>query len=1096
MRLQPDMLANKQDENALSAYSLTQLEVYNWGPFSALHRITLHKKGSALIGQTGSGKTTLVDAIMTLICSQPKYNLASTGGHESDRDLMSYVRGVTGMGGDDESIHTARSGKTSTAICLQMSNATEHIRLTALFWIDSSSNSQSDLKRLWIFDKTTQQGLGDYLPQLKELGLSGLKRQLKEQQGVLATDNKKVFLSHCIKFFEVGKNAFVLLNRAAGLKQLNSINDLFRDLVLDNKTFFKSAQGVANGFDELKGIHAELELAKQQQQSLLPIEKHWKKHQNTQQVLTQLQRINQLLPRWFAHSKCQLLSEQQQQLDTDINRQQSDLEQATQQMALQITQVEDSYVQYQQLGGANIEELKRQQQEQQKQLAELQQNVKDYVQLCLNLCLDKDISLHQLKRNQQHCDGLLKELDASIQGIQQQREELTKDTLNAEEAQRRLEQDMQQVRQAPNSNIPYDFIRFQQLLADELGINSAAIPYIGQSIEVQDKAWQGAIERAIGSHRLRLVVADSYIDHALYWLNQRNNKLHIRLLNAADYQQQKTPLDDGFYHKLSFKNDNLHSVVKNFIASIDRHCLASTALLKHSAYGLTEQGMMSGKRGLFEKQDQRALNQGWMTGFDNKNLLNELQQALADCTQQATSYRQQFEAIKQQEQQLNIKKTSMQQLQTVRFEQLNVTGKEAALTTLSQRLAQLQDPNSDAGKAEQRWHTAKQQQDALQGTINQLNVHIQIAQNALEASKKSFNLAHQRLANALSQKEIDLMSEQQKSTRTISLSNIAEAEREANTTLQDTINRKAKMLNDLEVKLGKAMQAAQAIDNGALNEVGSELEDINDYLERLNLLSKEDLPNKIKRFRDYLTLSSDQGVNQLLSSIEAEIARIEERIEALNATLKAVDFQTNRYLQLIPKQVVHESLTTLNKTQKKLISAILIDDEGESHYKALMSIVQLLRDAVERKQTNSAKALLDPRYRLQFYVQIIERETGVVIETRTGSKGGSGGEKEIIASFILTASLSYALCPKNATTPLFSTVILDEAFSKSSQAVAARIISALKEFGLHPLFVTPNKEMRLLREHTHSAILVHRKQQSSSALCLSWQEIDQHLSQR
>lgn len=42
--------------------------------------------------------------------------------------------------------------------------------------------------------------------------------------------------------------------------------------------------------------------------------------------------------------------------------------------------------------------------------------------------------------------------------------------------------------------------------------------------------------------------------------------------------------------------------------------------------------------------------------------------------------------------------------------------------------------------------------------------------------------------------------------------------------------------------------------------------------------------------------------------------------------------------------------------------------------------------------------------------------------------------------------------------PVFGTIVLDEAFSKSSQAVAARIIQALSEFGLHTLFVTPTKK--------------------------------------
>ena len=127
---------------------------------------------------------------------------------------------------------------------------------------------------------------------------------------------------------------------------------------------------------------------------------------------------------------------------------------------------------------------------------------------------------------------------------------------------------------------------------------------------------------------------------------------------------------------------------------------------------------------------------------------------------------------------------------------------------------------------------------------------------------------------------------------------------------------------------------------------------------------------------------------------------------------------------------------------------------------------------------------------------MIDRADGRVIETRSGSQGGSGGEKEIIASYVLTASLSYALCPPGRSRPLFGSIVLDEAFSKSSQAVAARIIQALHEFGLHALFVTPNKELRLLRDHTRSAVVVHRRGTQASLTCLSWQELEAHARQR
>ncbi len=232
-------------------------------------------------------------------------------------------------------------------------------------------------------------------------------------------------------------------------------------------------------------------------------------------------------------------------------------------------------------------------------------------------------------------------------------------------------------------------------------------------------------------------------------------------------------------------------------------------------------------------------------------------------------------------------------------------------------------------------------------------------------------------------------------------------------------------------------------------------------------------------------------MTQLLSRIDNEVSTIEERLEDLNGTLKRVDFQHDCYLKLVSKKVVHESLRTLQRAQKVLNAARFKYDDGESQYRALQHLVALLRDACDRRRTVGARALLDPRYRLEFAVSVISREDDHLIETRTSSQGGSGGEKEIIASYVLTASLSYALCPAGASLPLFGTIVLDEAFSRSSQVVAGRIIAALKEFGLHAVFVTPNKEMRLLRNHTRSAIIVHRRAQASTLVSMSWQSLEE-----
>src|SRR5699024_4018699 len=203
-------------------------------------------------------------------------------------------------------------------------------------------------------------------------------------------------------------------------------------------------------------------------------------------------------------------------------------------------------------------------------------------------------------------------------------------------------------------------------------------------------------------------------------------------------------------------------------------------------------------------------------------------------------------------------------------------------------------------------------------------------------------------------------------------------------------------------------------------------------LQRQQQLTEEDLPAKQQRFKAYLNRSSEDGVRQLMSEIDDEVLRIEDRLEDVNSTLQRVDFQPGRYYQIVASTVQHESLRTFNAARDRLNITRYVEDEGESHYQALQVIVALLRDAAERQRTQPAKALLDPRFRLEFKVADIDRATGEVIETRSGSQGGSGGEKEIIASYVLTASLSYALCPDGSRYPLFATIVLDEAFSRSS----------------------------------------------------------------
>ena len=283
-----------------TSYLLHQLEVYNWGPFRGLHRAEFDRDGTAIIGPTGSGKTTLVDALMTLLVLQPRYNLASTGGHESHRTLIEYVRGVLGGDGSDGREEVARPGKTITGICATYQCGEDLLRLAGLLWTDGTSNSAEDLKRRWVFSQAEDQSLEEWLTLLHGDGVRDLMRMGRETAKLRIFESKKAYLAHTRQFFDVGENAFTLLNRAAGLKQLNSIDEIFRDLVLDDRSAFDRALEVADEFDNLAGIHAELETARRQQESLIPVAEEHQKLEKSRIKVQLLESLKRIVPVWYA----------------------------------------------------------------------------------------------------------------------------------------------------------------------------------------------------------------------------------------------------------------------------------------------------------------------------------------------------------------------------------------------------------------------------------------------------------------------------------------------------------------------------------------------------------------------------------------------------------------------------------------------------------------------------------------------------------------------------------------------------------------------------------------------------------------------------
>ncbi|WEL53634.1 ATP-binding protein [Pseudomonas kermanshahensis] len=1080
-------------------FILSSLEFYNWGGFQGYHRAEIDSSGTAVIGPTGSGKTTLVDALMTLLCANPRYNLASTGGHESDRDLVSYVRGVSGPGdGGAEQSHIARQGKTVTAIAATLERDGAKVRIGAVLWFESTSSSASDLKKLWLLAESPEQTIEHWLSQHHAGGMRALRHMEKEGTGVWPFPSKRMFLARLREYFEVGENAFTLLNRAAGLKQLNSIDEIFRELVLDDRAAFERAEEVVRSFDDLTDIHRELETARKQHRSLLPIADGWQRYKVLQEQFNDKQALESILPVWFAEQGHRLWLAESQRLEQAQKHAEGERDQCQSDVDGQRSRVDQHRQRYLQVGGAGIDQLRQRIEEWNRVCERRGRQAEQYCRLANRLSLPDELTASVFEANRQQIRQRLDALALQLESAREKAFQAGVTEKDLDEKLKILQQERADVERRPGSNIGGQFHAFRNELAQELGLDESALPFVAELVQVkpEEQVWRGAIERAIGSHRLRIVVPPESAQSALRWVNQRHNRLHVRLLELKDPVSRPVFLQDGFTRKLLFKEHVYREAVKALLADNDRHCVAGPEDLRSMPHAMTAQGLMSGKERYFDKQDQKRLEDDWLTGFDNRDRLAFLAEQLHGVSEQLKPARLALAAARDQVQELEDSALLLKRIEELHFDDIDLPSAEAKLQSLSAQLETLTRPDSNLAIVKAELDEAEAFLKRLEDQLRQHLLDCAALETKFDQAASAARRAFHRAEKGLGDRQRELAQAYFPTLTAENLGEMFDLEREHLRVLRDQLKVLGDKLGAQQVELANRMSDALKVDTGALTEVGRELADIPRYLERLRVLTEEALPEKLKRFLEYLNRSSDDGVTQLLSYIDHEVSVIEERLEDLNNTMRRVDFQPGRYLRLVANKVIHESLRTLQRAQRQLASARFNEDEGESHFKALQELVTLLKEACDHSRNLGPKALLDPRFRLEFAVSVINRETAEVIETRTGSQGGSGGEKEIIASYVLTASLSYALCPDGSSRPLFGTIVLDEAFSRSSHAVAGRIIAALKEFGLHAVFITPNKEMRLLRHHTRSAVVVHRRGVESSVVSLSWEALDEHYQQR
>lgn len=1089
------------------AIRLQEISVYNWGSFHGLHTGSIHPDGTLITGDNGSGKSTFVDGLMALLLppNNKNFNVAAAQGDRADRSLVSYVRGSYGTEHDGSKTNTLykRPGAVASGLrALYRAEDGSQITLAAVFWTQKNTNALGDFRRLYVVAHRNVE-LPELLTEVENNQLTALKRRLSDDRHIpYCGDSFSAYKEIYRRVLSMdNENAPALLSRALGLKKIDDLTDLIRTLVLEPSQLFADASAAVTSFADLVGIHKELQVARDQQERLAQLPA-------AAQALAQLEHKIQILneeqlglPVWFGEQLHRLWGERIEALQHDIDEQEQAIAECTLKEEDLKAQEERYHEDYLQAGGDRIEALNRALERDLDKLQEVNQQAQQYQQATDVLGLNGELSVVSFNAN-------LRLIEQNSDDFAQQKALLLAEysaAANAraavEKEQAAIAQQLKTISERPDSNIDSGYQQLRNTLCSTLNLPPEQLMFLAELVDVpsEHKAWQGAIERALGGLRTTLAVPQTAFSQVTRWLNQHHTGLHVRVQVVDGKKARAEFKPDGFLRKLTWRDHPYRDWLKGHLARHDLHCVDSTEQLDVTPFSMTQAGLVQLEKGRFEKKDQLKIDdrRRWYLGFSNTERLAILQH---DLKQLSGSLSEHDDAVKTAHRALERAEQLNQQwqlLQRFSWDAIDVPRWEARVATLKADIAQLQASGGDLDQTKLRWQGCKQQLNLLALQQQRLHADLAVAQNNINGAQQAQSKANDAAATGLS----DAVRERLLSRiGALAAGDIDDALLLQNQHQQQLLAQKSELdtqVRSKETQLTRIMSSFAERWPHISRDWSTGVEGIEDYLNFLQRLESEGLPTLVERFKERMNRHTTQALANISQKMASELEEIDDRIETINDVLRRTEFRPGSHLRLGSKLEDFDHVRHFKKSLRTILQLAGSDDH-DARFNSLQQIIAILEKATDNPTTLESQRLLDSRYQLSFYAEEVENSSGRVLDVLASSTGKSGGEKEAFAGIIVAASLAYVLTPDGLDKPIYSTVFLDEAFSNTAESVSRRVLNVFKELNIHINLITPYKNLNLARESAAALLIAERDSSThESHLCeVTWQQLDEQRAQQ
>ena len=862
-----------------------------------------------------------------------------------------------------------------------------------------------------------------------------------------------------------------LFNQVSTIKQIGDLNEFIRQNMLEETDMESLLHEFFHTFEDLTLAHQAIVNARLQIESLDGIDKDARKFSDIVNKFEQTTRLQTYLPRYFSTKQYETLNQQQlnltqalasnhtdtQSIEHAIDDTREKLSALTQQIDAKGREDRLKMIQREQ---SDAELMHERCQSTRKKLELVRAALGFTAALTPELFIKEQLNL-ALMKNDLEASKLtaaphlfsLKQEENQLQG---QLDSLSQELL---------------VTQKNKTLMPYAYLELRNMLCKELKLSQHELPYAAELMtgNASEAKWQPAVEKLLRPLALQLLIPAEHFMQANQILRSRNIGMKIvlqRIDLESIYKAETTSAEDGFLiAKLEFLPDakQVPWLKKHIREQFSYQCVDDMHVFQSASRAITVEGLIKRHLHMSEKDDRASSRGEHLLGWAHEDKIQRL-------TQDSKTLRAQLHQVQQKLQQIATSDIQRdQQLALLAQRELFDTFDTVNIALWEKKIKALQTQHDSLMKQPEikAINELQQQLKILAKDRDEALAHRAVIRNDLEKIPVQMERLNVLLNAFTADDALDAELKQMITKISEKTQSITDSELEGRLAemLRASMANLAETKHQLGISLVRKMTAFKAKFPEVTIDMEASLDDLPAFLQRYQVLKKEDLPAHETRFKKLISRRVITDLTAFKSTLELNSENIKESIEHLNTALKNIAYSDTTYVQI---RMTKTKDIEIREFQAMLRNAIQMtgsqqeDIDLEESFQRIRNMITRLKEDLKW-----SVRVTNVRNWTDFFVVELARQSHEEVSFYSDSAGLSGGQKAKLAFTILASALAYQYGLNSETTQekSFRFVVIDEAFSKSDDRNSQYALELFKQLGLQLLVVTPLDKLNIIKPY-------------------------------